>query len=169
MPKGFAFLILAQFLSGLADNAFLLLGIYFLQEQGHPGWWAPLLKMAFTLSYVVLASVVGPVADAFQKRHAMMAMNGLKLVSVVLLWTGFSPLVAFALTGFAASVYAPAKYGLPANDRRLISGVVRIRFPPRYRDGMQRVVRDLLNPTDSTITAKNTITFENDNVLALAA
>lgn len=112
MPKGFAFWILAQFFSGLADNAFLLLGIFFLQEQGHPAWWAPLLKMAFTLSYVVLASVVGPVADAFQKRHVMMAMNLLKLLSVVLLWTGVSPLVAFALTGFAASVYAPAKYGL---------------------------------------------------------
>ncbi len=112
MPKGFAFLILAQFFSGLADNAFLLLGIFFLQEQGYPAWWAPLLKMVFTLSYVVLASVVGPVADAFQKRHVMMAMNLLKLVSVVFLWTGLSPLVAFALTGFAASVYAPAKYGL---------------------------------------------------------
>ncbi len=83
MPKGFAFLILAQFFSGLADNAFLLLGIFFLQEQGHPAWWAPLLKMAFTLSYVVLASVLGPVADAFQKRHVMMAMNLLKLLSVV--------------------------------------------------------------------------------------
>jgi len=112
MPKGFAFLILAQFFSGLADNAFLLLGIFFLQEQGYPAWWAPLLKMVFTLSYVMLASVVGPVADAFQKRHVMMAINGLKLLSVVLLWTGVSPLVAFALTGFAASVYAPAKYGL---------------------------------------------------------
>jgi MFS family permease len=112
MPKGFAFLILAQFFSGLADNAFLLLGIFFLQEQGYPAWWAPLLKMVFTLSYVVLASVVGPLADAFQKRHVMMAMNGLKLLSVVLLWTGVSPLVAFALTGFAASLYAPAKYGL---------------------------------------------------------
>jgi MFS family permease len=112
MPKGFAFLILAQFFSGLADNAFLLLGIFFLQEQGYPAWWAPLLKMVFTLSYVMLASVVGPVADAFQKRHVMMAMNLLKLLSVVFLWTGLSPLLAFALTGFAASVYAPAKYGL---------------------------------------------------------
>jgi MFS family permease len=121
MPKGFAFLILAQFFSGLADNAFLLLGIYFLQEQGHPGWWAPLLKMAFTLSYVVLASVVGPVADAFQKRHVMMAMNCLKLLSVVLLWTGVSPLIAFALTGFAASVYAPAKYGLLTETVRTTS------------------------------------------------
>jgi MFS family permease len=121
MPKGFAFLILAQFFSGLADNAFLLLGIYFLQEQGHPGWWAPLLKMAFTLSYVVLASVVGPLADAFQKRHVMMAMNCLKLLSVVLLWTGVSPLIAFALTGFAASVYAPAKYGLLTETVRTTS------------------------------------------------
>ena len=66
------------------------------------------------------------------------------------------------------SRYVPSQSD-PANDRRLISGVFRIRFPPRYRDGMQRVVRNLLNPTDSTITAKNTITFENDNVLALAA
>lgn len=112
MPKGFAFLILAQFFSGLADNAFLLLGIFFLQEQGYPVWWAPVLKMAFTLSYVLLASVVGPVADAFQKRHVMLAMNLLKLLAVILLWTGTHPMLAFALTGFAASVYAPAKYGL---------------------------------------------------------
>lgn len=112
MPKGFAFLILAQFVSGLADNAFLLLGIFFLHEQGYPVWWAPVLKMAFTLSYVGLASVVGPVADAFQKRHVMWAMNLLKLLAVILLWTGAHPLVVFALAGFSASVYAPAKYGL---------------------------------------------------------
>lgn len=112
MPKGFPFLILAQFFSGLADNAFLLLGIFFLQEQGHPAWWAPVLKMVFTVSYLVLASIVGPVADAFQKRHVMLAMNLLKLMAVFLLWTGTHPLLAFALTGFAASVYAPAKYGL---------------------------------------------------------
>lgn len=112
MPKGFAFLILAQFFSGLADNAFLLLGIFFLQEQGYPAWWAPVLKMAFTVSYVVLASLVGPVADAFQKRHVMLVMNLLKLLAVIALWTGTHPLLAFALTGFAASVYAPAKYGL---------------------------------------------------------
>ncbi len=112
MPKGFAFLILAQFFSGLADNAFLLLGIFFLHEQGYPAWWAPVLKMAFTVSYVVLASLVGPVADAFQKRHVMLVMNLLKLLAVIALWTGTHPLLAFALTGFAASVYAPAKYGL---------------------------------------------------------
>jgi len=112
MPKGFAFLILAQFFSGLADNAFLLLGIFFLAEQGYSPWWAPLLKVAFTLSYVAFASVVGPVADGFQKRHVMWVMNMLKLLALLVLLAGAHPVLAFALTGFAASVYAPAKYGL---------------------------------------------------------
>jgi MFS family permease len=112
MPKGFYFLMLAQFASGLADNAFMILGIFYLQEQGYPGWWAPLLKFFFTLSYVVLASVAGPVADAFSKSRLMAAMNLLKLVGVFLLLTGAPPLLAFALTGFAAALYAPAKYGL---------------------------------------------------------
>lgn len=112
MPKGFFWLILAQFLGGLADNALLILGVYFLQEQGYPGWWAPLLKFAFTLSYVLLASVVGPLADAFAKRHVMLVMTLLKVMAIVILLLGANPLLVFAVTGLAASVYAPAKYGL---------------------------------------------------------
>ncbi len=112
MPKGFYFLIGAQFASGLADNALLILGIYFLKEQGYPGWWAPLLKFSLTLAYVLLASVVGPLADAFCKSRLMACMNALKLVGVLLLLVGVQPLCAFALIGLAASVYAPAKYGL---------------------------------------------------------
>jgi hypothetical protein len=112
MPNGFYYLILAQFASGLADNAFMILGVFFLQEQGYSGWWAPLLKFAFTLSYVVLASVAGSVADAFPKSRLMAAMNLLKLVGVFLLLTGIHPLLAFAMTGLAAALYAPAKYGL---------------------------------------------------------
>lgn len=112
MPKGFYFLIGAQFASGLADNALLILGIYFLNEQGYPGWWAPLLKFSLTLAYVLLASVVGPLADAFSKSRLMACMNALKMVGVLLLLAGVHPLFAFALIGLAASVYAPAKYGL---------------------------------------------------------
>lgn len=112
MPKGFYFLIGAQFASGLADNALLILGIYFLHEQGYPGWWAPLLKFSLTLSYVFLASLVGPVSDAFAKNQLMAWMNALKVVGVALLAVGAHPLVAFALIGLAASVYAPCKYGL---------------------------------------------------------
>lgn len=112
MPKGFYYLIGAQFASGLADNALLILGIYFLKEQGYPGWWAPLLKFSLTLAYVVLASVVGPLADAFPKNKLMACMNALKILGVFLLLNGVQPLCAFALIGLAASVYAPAKYGL---------------------------------------------------------
>jgi LPLT family lysophospholipid transporter-like MFS transporter len=112
MPKGFFYLISAQFASGLADNALLILGIAFLSEQGYPGWWAPLLKFAFTLSYVVLAPGLGPLADAMSKSRLMAAMNGLKLIGVSFFFSGIHPVLAFTVVGLAASAYAPAKYGL---------------------------------------------------------
>jgi LPLT family lysophospholipid transporter-like MFS transporter len=112
MPKGFFYLISAQFASGLADNALLILGIAFLSEQGYPGWWAPLLKFSFTLSYVFLAPLMGPLADAFSKAKLMACMNALKVVGVAFIFTSFHPMLAFAIAGMAASAYAPAKYGL---------------------------------------------------------
>lgn len=112
MPKGFYFLIAAQFASGLADNALLILGIYFLKEQGYPGWLAPLLKFSLTLAYVLLASLVGPIADAFPKGKLMAYMSVIKILGVFFLLIGVQPLCAFALVGLAASVFAPAKYGL---------------------------------------------------------
>jgi MFS family permease len=112
MPKGFYFLIAAQFFSALADNALLILGIYFLKEQGFAAWWAPLLKFSLTLAYVLLASWVGPLSDAFPKSRLMAYMNALKVMGVVLLLMGVHPVGAFALIGLAASVYAPSKYGL---------------------------------------------------------
>jgi MFS family permease len=112
MPKGFFYLISAQFASGLADNALLILGIAFLDEQGYPGWWAPLLKFSFTLSYVFLAPLMGPLADAFSKAKLMACMNALKVVGVAFILTPFHPMLAFAIAGMAASAYAPAKYGL---------------------------------------------------------
>ena len=112
MPKGFFYLVSAQFASGLADHALLILGIAFLSEQGYPGWWAPLLKFSFTLSYVLLAPALGPLSDAVSKPRLMAAMNGLKLIGVAFFFSGIHPVLAFALVGLAASAYAPAKYGL---------------------------------------------------------
>ena len=112
MPKGFFYLISAQFASGLADNALLILGIAFLAEQAYPGWWAPLLKFSFTLSYVFLAPLMGPLADAFSKAKLMACMNALKVVGVAFIFTSLHPMLAFAIAGMAASAYAPAKYGL---------------------------------------------------------
>lgn len=112
MPPGFHRLIAAQAVSALADNALLIVAIALLQEQGRAAWWAPLLKFAFTLSYVFLAPVVGPLADAFPKARLMSAMNAVKTLGLLLLLGGVHPVLAFAVVGFGAAAYAPAKYGL---------------------------------------------------------
>lgn len=112
MPRGFLLLVSAQFFSALADHALLVVGIFYLQSHGYEGWWAPLLKFCFTLSYVLLAPALGPLADAFIKSRLMAFMNGVKLLGVGLLLAGIHPLLAFTLIGMAASAYAPAKYGL---------------------------------------------------------
>lgn len=112
MPPGFHLLIAAQFVSALADNALLIVAIAWLQQQGDPAWWAPLLKFNFTLAYVLLAPFVGPLADAFVKGRLMMAMNALKVLGVCILLAGASPLAAFVVIGIGAAAYAPAKYGL---------------------------------------------------------
>lgn len=112
MPTGFSLLMAAQFTSAWADNALLLVTMALLQEQGWPAWWAPLLKFAFTLSYVLLAPVAGPLADAMPKARLMAWMNALKLLGVLGLLMGVHPLLAFAVVGLGAAGYAPAKYGL---------------------------------------------------------
>lgn len=112
MPAGFHLLIAAQFASALADSALLIVAIALLQERGLPGWWAPLLKFAFTLSYVFLAPVVGALSDAFAKARLMAWMNAVKWLGVVGLLAGANPVAAFVVIGFGAAAYAPAKYGL---------------------------------------------------------
>jgi MFS transporter, LPLT family, lysophospholipid transporter len=112
MPAGFHLLIAAQFFSALADNALLIVAIALLPERGLPGWWAPLLKFSFTLSYVFLAPLVGPLADAMPKARLMAIMNAVKVLGVLLLIAGWHPVAAFAVIGFGAAAYAPAKYGL---------------------------------------------------------
>lgn len=102
----------AQATSGLADNALLIIGLAYLHAQGHPDWWAPLLKFAFTWSYVLLAPAAGGLADTVPKGRLMAWMNGLKLIGAALLGVGVHPVAAFALVGLGAAVYAPAKYGL---------------------------------------------------------
>jgi LPLT family lysophospholipid transporter-like MFS transporter len=112
MPARFGWLVAAQFSSALGDNALLIVAIGLLAQQGLPIWWAPLLRVGFTLSYVVLAPFVGPLADAFAKGRVMTAMNLLKVLGVVLLLCGLHPVASLAVVGLGAAAYAPAKYGL---------------------------------------------------------
>jgi LPLT family lysophospholipid transporter-like MFS transporter len=112
MPPGFHALNAAQFVSGLADNALLIVTIALLQQQGWAPAWAPALKFSFMAAYVVLAPWVGLWADRFPKARWMSVMNALKGLAVVGLTLGLNPLACFALAGVGAAAYAPAKYGL---------------------------------------------------------
>ncbi|MGA0609726.1 lysophospholipid transporter LplT [Caldimonas sp. KR1-144] len=112
MPPGFYALIAAQFVSGLADNALLIVTIARLGELSAPAWWAALLKLGFTLAYVLLAPFVGAVADAWAKPRVMMVANALKAAGAALILAGGDPLLAFGLAGVGAALYSPAKYGL---------------------------------------------------------
>ena len=111
-PPGFVRLIAAQFLSALADHALLIVAIARLQAEGWPGWWAPVLKLGFNASYVLLAPFAGPLADAWPKARVMAWMNGVKGLGTLGLLAGVHPLPAYALVGLGAAAYAPAKYGI---------------------------------------------------------
>jgi MFS family permease len=124
MPPGFHRIIVAQFLSALADNALLIVAIALLQRTGQPAWWVPLLRFFFIVAYVALAPWVGSLADAVPKARLMAWMNGLKWCGAALLAFGLHPLVAFTLIGVGAAAYAPAKYGLITelvSPRRLVA------------------------------------------------
>lgn len=112
MTRGIALLVAAQFVSGLADNALLIVAMARLHEAGRHIWLAPLLKAVFTLAYVGLAPVVGVVADLWPKARVMLAANGLKALGCLLMAWGIDPLLSFAVAGIGAAVYSPAKYGL---------------------------------------------------------
>lgn len=111
-PRGFSPLVAAQFCSGWADQALLIVTIALLQVRGWPLWWAPLLKIGFNLAYVLLAPWAGPLADAVPKARLMAWMNALKFAGVAALALGLHPLAAFVVVGLGAAGYAPAKYGL---------------------------------------------------------
>jgi MFS family permease len=124
MPPGFHLLIAAQFASALADNALLIVTMALLVEQGYAAWWAPMLKFGFTVSYVVLAPFIGPLADSMPKARLMAWMNGVKLLGATLLCLGLHPVAGYALVGLGAAAYAPAKYGLMTElvpTRRLVA------------------------------------------------
>jgi len=112
MPRAFFLLLGVQFISTLADNAFLIVAIARVLELSGPGWLIPLLKISFTLFYVVLAPFVGPLADAIPKGRVMLLANALKVVAMVVLLSGGNPVLAIGLAGLGSAIYAPAKYGL---------------------------------------------------------
>ncbi len=112
MAKGFYTLLIAQFLSAIADNALLFAAIVLLSKLNAPSWHEPLLREFFVISYIVLAPFVGPFADALPKGRVMFMSNGLKFVGCLLVLAGVPPLYAYAVVGVGAAAYSPAKYGI---------------------------------------------------------
>ncbi|WP_034302578.1 lysophospholipid transporter LplT [Herbaspirillum sp. RV1423] len=112
MNRGFYTIMAAQFFSSLADNALLIAAIALLAEMHSPAWMTPLLKLFFVLSYVLLAAFVGAFADAFPKGKVMFITNLIKVVGCALMFFTVHPLVAYAVVGFGAAAYSPAKYGI---------------------------------------------------------
>jgi len=112
MRKGFYTLLVAQFLSALADNALLFTAIALLQQLHAPDWHKPLLLQFFVISYIVLAPFVGSFADAIPKGRVMFISNGIKFVGSLAMILGMPPLFAYGIVGIGAAAYSPAKYGI---------------------------------------------------------
>src|SRR6266516_2608924 len=123
MKRGFYTIMAAQFFSSLADNALLIAAIAQLLELDGPAWMVPLLKFFFTVSYVALAAFVGAFADAFPKGRVMFITNTIKIDGCAMMFftdyvefagiPGYAlVLAAYAVVGFGAAAYSPAKYGI---------------------------------------------------------
>jgi MFS family permease len=112
MNRGFYTIMAAQFLSSLADNALLIAAIALLREMGAAAWMTPMLKLFFVISYVVLAAFVGAFADSFPKGRVMLITNTIKIGGCMLMFVGVHPLLSYAVVGFGAAAYSPAKYGI---------------------------------------------------------
>src|ERR1700740_986650 len=124
MKKGFYTIMAAQFFSSLADNALLIAAIGMLVQLQGPPWLTPLLKFFFTISYVMLAFLVGAFADSMPKGRVMFVTNMVKVVgcglilfndyltlgSIPAYWLPLSPP---PLVGLGAAAHSPPKQRTP--------------------------------------------------------
>jgi MFS family permease len=110
--RAFYIVLLAQFLSALADNALLFAAIGLLVFFASPEWFSPLLQTVFVVAYIVLAPLVGPFADAQPKGRVMLIANTVKFAGCLIMLAGLHPLLAYAIVGVGAAMYSPAKYGI---------------------------------------------------------
>ncbi|HEY8085891.1 MAG TPA: lysophospholipid transporter LplT [Methylophilaceae bacterium] len=112
LPRGMVAVLVAQFLSALADNALLFAAIAMLKTHATPSWQIPLLQEFFVAAFILLAPFVGPFADAYPKGRVMLLTNAIKLLGAIAMLIGLHPLLAYGLVGIGAAAYSPAKYGI---------------------------------------------------------
>ena len=110
--RGMIAVLIAQFVSALADNALLFAAIALLKSQSAADWQIPLLQEFFVLAFILLAPFVGPFADGFAKGRVMLTANCIKLFGALAMFLQVPPLLAYGMVGIGAAAYSPAKYGI---------------------------------------------------------
>jgi len=110
--RGMLAVLVAQFVSALADNALLFAAIALLKSQTAADWQIPMLQEFFVVAFIFLAPFVGPFADTLPKGRVMLIANGLKFIGAAAMLAGLHPLLAYGMVGMGAAAYSPAKYGI---------------------------------------------------------
>ena len=111
LSPGMMAVLIAQFLSALADNAILIAAIAIVKSQGLANL-VPMLQESFVVPFILLAPFVGQIADGFPKGRVMLVANLIKLAGALAMVAGVNPLTAYGLIGIGAAMYSPAKYGI---------------------------------------------------------
>lgn len=112
LSRGMLAVVVAQFLSAMADNALLFGALALLRMDHYPAWTEPLLQEFFVGAFILLAPFAGPFADGLPKGRVMLISNGLKLAGALGMWVGLNPFLTYGLVGIGAAAYSPAKYGI---------------------------------------------------------
>jgi LPLT family lysophospholipid transporter-like MFS transporter len=112
MSRGVMALLIAQFLSAMADNVLFVAAIAMLKVAAGGNSSLPLVQVTFVLAFIIFAPYVGPFADAWPKGRVMFRSNLIKLTGAVLIIGGLHPLAGYAIVGLGAAAYSPAKYGI---------------------------------------------------------
>jgi LPLT family lysophospholipid transporter-like MFS transporter len=112
LSRGMVAVLVAQFLSALADNALFIAAIALMKTAEHGDKLIPWLQEAFVVAYILLAPFVGPFADALPKGRVMLISNLMKLCGAGMMFAGLNPLLGYLLVGVGAAGYSPAKYGI---------------------------------------------------------
>jgi LPLT family lysophospholipid transporter-like MFS transporter len=110
--RGMIAVLVAQYLSALADNALLFAAIALLKSYNSPAWQIPMLQEFFVVAFILLAPFVGPFADGFPKGRVMLIANLIKFIGASTMFMGVNPLLSYGLVGLGAAAYSPAKYGI---------------------------------------------------------
>ena len=110
--RGVIALMIAQFLSAMADNVLFVAAIAILKTASGGANLLPMVQMTFVLAFILFAPYVGPFADAWPKGRMMFRANLIKLLGAAMILGGLHPLVGYAVVGLGAAAYSPAKYGI---------------------------------------------------------